>query len=368
MAENNSKHHDKAKNMPDMEQPVTVPETEAQLETSTAAPRKKRRVGPWLFLLLIFVGLPAAWLLAPAEFRQQAKYVVDQITSRSGLIQHSTNASSANESMTPGTQVVASAPEQAVETSTEVAQSEADVGTVQSNASPLSDEGESNPTSKAVPPAPKAVDSAAPLQEEINRLQGKLSDMQTEREQLTQQLKTSRVIELRVWLSLLASADTRLSQRVEMWSYLASLPSLDESEQKQAREMARTLQLNVVQLADLRKGLKQLGESIPEEIQTDIIPKPENPYLAWLLSAFHLRPTPGAYEMQKIDLKKQLLNIEHALSIEDWPEESTWRQLLKAVREKLSDSDNLDLSKSMDDIRGGIDISRKAASDWMEAL
>jgi hypothetical protein len=213
-----------------------------------------------------------------------------------------------------------------------------------------------------------AADNTASLQEEIDRLQGELSNIRAEREQLTQQLKTGQMVELRVWLGLLASPDTRLSQRKGMWSYLASRPSLDESEQGKAGEMAALLQQTGEQLSSLRASLKQLAESIPAVQQIDIIPKPENTYLAWLLSAFHLRPAPSADEVQKTDLRQQLLDMEHALSIQDWPEPRAWRQLLNAVRDQLSDSDHSGLSEAMDNIRLNIDVSRKAASDWMEAL
>jgi len=344
----------------DGEQPAVDTRATSQEKSDTSKPHKKKRVGPWLFLLLVFIGLPAAWLLSPPEFRKQAGELLNAGKAQLQTIQVTR----------PTSPPMIDKQDQTAEGIAQVeAMSGDDSGAIEA---PRNASGEEPGTSvELAAPASlestsRTVDSAELLQEEINRLQGKLNDMQAEREQLTQQLKTSRVIELRVWLGLLASADMRLSQRVEMWSYLASLPSLDESEQKQAREITRTLQLNVTQLADLRKKLKQLGKDIPEKTQADIIPKPENPYLAWLLSAFHLRPAPSTDEMQDIDLKKQLLDIEHALSIEDWPEEGTWRQLLKAVRDKLSD--NPRLSKSMDDIRGGIDSSRKTASDWRKAL
>ena len=361
MAEKNSKPDDKANNMPDTEQPVTDSPTEPEFETSIAALRKKRRVGPWIFLLLVFVGLPAAWLFSPPEVRQQAVELLNagkaqlqtiQVTQATSPPMLDQQAQTAEANIAPA-EVMSGVEDSAIEpqANTSDVASETPVDMVATT-----------PVESVSP----AADNTTSLQEEIHRLQGELSSVQAEREQLTQQLKTSQVVEQRVWLSLLASPDTRLAQRAGMWDSLASLASLDESEQGKAREMAALLQQVRVQVTTLRVSLKQLAESIPEEIQADIIPKPENPYLAWLLSAFHLRPAPSSNTVQESDLRRQLLDTEHALSIEDWPEERAWHQLLKAVRDKLSD--NLDLSKSMDDIRGGIDVSRKAASDWMEAL
>jgi len=217
-------------------------------------------------------------------------------------------------------------------------------------------------------PAPLAMDNASSLQEEITRLQSELSAMQEERDQLTQQLGASKTVELRVLLSLLASPETRLSHRTGMWGYLASLPSLDDSEQGKAREMASLLQHAREQLSSLRNALKKLAENIPDTQQADIIPKPENPYLAWLIGAFHLRHAPSTTEQQQGDLRQQLLNMEHALSVEDWPEPHAWNQLLNSVHNQMAGSDTPALSDAMVDIRGNIDASRKAASGWMEAL
>ncbi len=354
--------------MPDTEQPpvadanADVQEAE-QVEKNPAAPPKKRRLGPWLFLLLVFVGLPAAWLLSPPEFRQQA---VELLNAGKVYLQTKQATQSASLPMTD-TQP------QTVETDTAQADPMAAVedGAVEPPANTSDVESES-PVDMAAPaslePTPPVTDSTTSLQEEINRLQSELGDMQAEREQLTQQLKTNQVVELRVWLSLLASPDTRLSQRAGMWGYLASRPSLDESEQGKASEMAALLQHARAQLTSLRESLKQLAESIPDAQQIDIIPKPENPYLAWLIGAFHLRHAPSTIEQQQGGLRRQLLDMEHALSIEDWPEPRAWRQLLNAVRDQLNDSVDSGLSESMDDIRVNIDVSRKIASDWMEAL
>ena len=361
MAEKNSKPDDKANNMPDTEQPVTDSPKETQLETSTAAPRKKKRVGPWIFLLLVFVGLPAAWLFSPAELRQQAVELLNAGKAHLQSIQatHPTSPP-VIESQVQTADSAPGVPATGDEDS--IVESVANTSDVISE--PSVDMVATTPVESVSP----AADTTASLQEEINRLQGELSNMQSERDELTRQIQTEQTIELRIWLSLLASPDTRLSQRKGMWSYLASLPSLDESEQGKAGEMAALLQQAGDRLTSLRASLKQLAESIPVAQQNDIIPKPENPYLAWLLSAFHLRPAPGANEVQKSSLRKQLRDMEHALSIQDWPEPSAWRQLLNAVRDQLSDSADSGLSESMDNIRINIDVSRKAASDWMGAL
>ncbi|MDQ6986563.1 MAG: hypothetical protein Q9M25_02020, partial [Mariprofundaceae bacterium] len=42
----------------------------------SVAPKRKRRLGPWLFLLLIFFGLPLAWFFSPPQIQRQADDVL----------------------------------------------------------------------------------------------------------------------------------------------------------------------------------------------------------------------------------------------------------------------------------------------------
>ncbi|MDQ6966687.1 MAG: hypothetical protein Q9M23_07180, partial [Mariprofundaceae bacterium] len=67
----------------DKETDVTIEADDSlppEQESKPSTPRKKRSIGPWLFLLLIFIGLPAAWLLSPTAVRQQAISLLNQIT------------------------------------------------------------------------------------------------------------------------------------------------------------------------------------------------------------------------------------------------------------------------------------------------
>ena len=366
MAENDNKPDNKAKNMPDMEQPVMDPKTETQIETNTAAPRKKRRLGPWLFLLLIFVGLPAVWLLAPAEVRQQTMDMFNAGKDALQAKQVTPSTSPAMMDAQPQTNETDTASAQANDTTSNTEDSNADAAAT----SPVVESGA--PVDMAEPnsvePIPQEADNSASLQEEINRLQSELNTLQTEHEQLIQQLKSGKTDGLRVRLSLLASPDTRLTQRADIWGELASLSSLHESEQSKAREMSTLLEGNRTQLASVGKALRHLAESIPAEQQLDILPKPENPYLAWLIGAFHLRPAPGKTEQKTSGLRVQLLDMEHALSLDDWPEPHKWRQLLSALSEQFGDDAELGLPESLRDITGDIDTTRAAATAWMEAL
>lgn len=321
-------------------------------EILPGAVRKKRRIGPWLFLLLIFIGMPAAWLLAPPEIRQQAMSLLNRTESQSQVPQAVPPLTAAMPQDLPGTENTAPVPEAAT----------------LSNEADIPEPPEAGTAPEASGPA-QAVDTSANQQDEIARLQDELSRMRSAQKQLTQQLKSPpQTIELHAWLSLLASPDTHLGQRAGMWAYLATRPALDTAWKEKAAGMAALLDRDREQLDDLRKALKQLAHGIPESRQPDIIPKPENPYFAWLAGTFHLRHAPDSVERQQTDLRRQLLDMEHALSLEDWPEPRAWRQLLGTVIDQLGDVLKSGLPEAPGDIRLDIEASRKAASDWMEAL
>jgi len=330
-------------------------------ENKPSTPRKKRSIGPWLFLLLIFIGLPAAWLLSPTAVRQQAMELLEQITEQTQVarevqpVEPGTAVNSAIEQTQPVSEPVETAAEPAIPATTAVE-------TVTENAM-LAEIPAAQPASTTTP----AENPTTALQDEIARLQAELNGMRSKQAQLAQKLKAPETIELRVWLGLLASPDIRLAQRSFMWNYLASRPALHATERERAQAMSERLKRAEIKLGDLLNSLQRLAADIPEAAQSDIIPKPENPYFAWLVGTFHLRHAPSHTEQQQTGLRRQLLDMAHALSLEDWPEPRAWRQLADAINDQFGDA-AAELPGILEDIRMDIEASRKQASDWKETL
>ncbi|MDQ6965714.1 MAG: hypothetical protein Q9M23_02185, partial [Mariprofundaceae bacterium] len=223
---------------------------------------------------------------------------------------------------------------------------------------------ETIPASTTIP----AENPTTALQDEIARLQDQLNGMRSKQAQLAQKLSAPETIELRVWLSLLASTDMRLSQRSFMWDYLASRPALNDVERERAQAMAERLQRIKIKLGDLRNGLQRLAADIPDTPQSDITPKSDNPYFAWLSGTFHLRHAPSHTEQQQTGLRRQLLDMDHALNLEDWPEPRAWRALASMISDQFGDTTASELPGTLDDIRMDIEASRKQASNWKENL
>lgn len=232
---------------------------------SSGAAAKKHRIGPWLFLLLIFIGLPVLWVYSPPELRQQAM----QLINPGKPAPHATQQT--QPTVPPAESMVSEAPSEYPAPEADVQPVTAETPTETTNIEATADI-----ASEAAP----AMDATASLQQEIDRLQAELTGIQAERDQLLQQARGPQTIELHVWMGLLINPDTRLSQRAGMWAYLASRPRLDAAWKDKAARMAALLDRDRDQLRTVSKTLKQLADGIPETSQTDIIPKPGNAYFA----------------------------------------------------------------------------------------
>lgn len=345
-----------------------APHTEGQ----PSAPRGRRRAGPWLFVLVVLIGLPAAWIYAPQEMRQQ---VLDSIAPRG---------------KTPAPIAAPKAPEPAG----------APGGAVPAGARTAADHDiadmpEKTPAEPAVPPEPEQASAAAVSSEpaasgtparaeeapaagivpamraDIERLQSELATLRAEKQTLADKLDIPQPIELRAWLELLASAETPLSQRAGMWAYLASRPSLDDAARTSAREMADVLAGDRQTIEQMRQALGTLADGIPDPFVRELIPEPENPYFAWLSGTFHLHRAAAPIDGERALLRGRLQAMQHALAIGDWPDTQAWRRLMRDVQDAIPGADEVTttkLSDDMDRIRADIESSRNQAGKWAEGL
>jgi len=342
-----------------------------------AAPRKKSRLGPWLFLLLIFIGLPAAWLFSPTDTRQQMLGLLQNFTPQ---IQppvapaHVPDPVAEIPQTAPSTETAAIVPlpepaPKPAPGATEGSPAASVEDTASDISSAISSETNSmQAVTVAVPPASLDAEQAASLLAAMQQLQGALAAMRTEVAGLQQQFQTRNRQELRSRLRWLARADTRLQQRAVLWSDIASLPNLSAAQLAMTEEMVKLARDDLQHLGAWRKTLTHLAESLTGVPQADILPKSENRYLAWLIDAFHLRPAPAERDIKRADLQRQILAMEHALSTGNWPQASAWRHLLGALRDRFGEDAVLDLPESVQDVQQHIAIMRDHAADWLENL
>jgi len=350
----------------------TLPD--AETNSSAAAPRKKTRLGPWLFLLLIFIALPAAWLLSPPQIRQQAQQLIMGLLPQA---QHASEVEPTPAVAPPSAQTTDTSPET---NAPEPMQAEAPSTPQDTTPAPASDTVAEEPADVATVPSEATNAASAPavaapspeqtkaLLDEMHRLQDELAAVQTGQRELQQQLQARQKLELRMRLRWLSRSGTSLEQYAALWNEVAVLPDIDETQRSLAEQMAGMAQDDLMHIEAWRKSLLHLAAQLPEKQQADILPKTENRYFAWLLDAFHLRPAAGEADRKRTDLQRQVLNMAQALDNEVWPEPRDWRHLLGALHDQFGDDTDLGLPESLQDVQQHMADMRDKATGWLGSL
>lgn len=345
--------------------------TENAEMAAEATPRKKKRLGPWFFLVLIFIGLPAGWFFSPPEIRQQAQDALAELIPRKTMpdaVKQPLTADSA-------AQTAERAPN-----ATPIPQAISDMPAADNTVIPSSDDIPSPmPQSTSVETdVSTSISDEENMRGEVKRLQAGLAVAQLENKSLRQQMQESQKQTLSILLRMLARPQTRFVQQAELWGDVASLPGLDEQNRVLARHMAELADKNMLLSKNWQKALTRLAERIPEAEEADILPKPENQYFAWLVGNFHLRPAPQQADVLQTGLRHRLMDTAHALSFEMWPEQSKWATLISDVHQRfatdagLSESEVPELElpepELLPHVLQDMAILHKAASKWLEAL
>lgn len=399
MAEN--KQEPAAEEKPEAEQSVSA-EEELPNEEAEAEPRKKSRLGPWLFLLLILIGLPAAWYFSPAPQRDQVLhwlgYVVPpaqppapvqsaQVKSQPTARAESgeTTAESTPEPASPPSQQSASmtATETAPAPNAESApnstpQPAAQTATTSSSPSKESttiaagEQTASKPAVKPVNASGNSTGSISPKQakallEQIKQLQAEVAVVQAGQAELHRQMEERQQMELRNRLRWLSRPGISLAQQAAMWSDIAALPELNNAQRSTAEAMAKLAQDDLLHVAAWRRILTNLAESLPKTQQSDVLPKSQNKYLAWLIDAFHLHHAPAESDQQRAYLARQTLAMAQSLANGDWPTARAWRDLLMALQHQFGDNAKLGLPESID-VQQHLASMRENAATWLEKL
>jgi len=356
---------------------ATIEEAGAESQTADSeVPRKKTRLGPWLFLLLIFVGLPVAWFLSPTEMRQQAKSVLDQFDA---LIEIPAQRAE----KTPATQQSTPTPGLQTEQTNGLAVAEktaSDINNKQDTPTLHTDTPvPSNMLSSAVSADGHAGTDSAELETMragMARLQQDLSKAQAERDALQSQfqnrlqtaVQSARTEGLRSRLQWLARTDLNLAQRAELWSEIAARPELAPEDRKKAALMLKLAGDAQARIQSWRKALLTLAGRIPDQKEANILPRPDNQYFAWLVGSFQLRPVSGASDQALADLRQSLFAMEHAMAVEDWPDADAWRALISSLQEQFGEEADPGLPETLQPALRDMDRLRSSAADWLEAL
>jgi hypothetical protein len=370
------------------------------------APRKKSRLGPWLFLLLVLIGLPTAWYFAPVPLRNQALHWLgyevppaqqnappeasqaitappastdsgETITENAPGAASPTSEESGSTTATEAAPTSTAEPAQGAVTESEP---EATATTIPPSEAPTASPAETQTSSKPAaesdnassPASGTSVASLSPQQsanllEQIKQLQTEVAAIQVGQAELRQQLQVRQQMELRNKLRWLSRPGSSLAQQAAMWSDIAALPDLGDAQRTMAETMAKLAQDDLLHVEAWRKRLTNLAEKLPEVQQADVLPKSQNTYLAWLTDAFHLHQAPAELDQQRAELGRQALAMAQSLASENWPQARDWRDLVMALQHQFGDDVNLGLPESLD-VPQHIASMRENAAGWLEKL
>jgi len=330
---------------PVQDQPQENMETPAEKATVRSSSHGKL----WLVLLLIVAALPLGWFLLPENTRQKW---TDTLMNRISPAE----ISDVDIAPAPPPQATPLAPATPTETPPEPIQAPAPhIVAPQPSSTP------------AMPPAASSEEVEA-LITAMGELQSSMQMLQDKQVELRQELHARQQLELRTRLRWIANPQSQLVQMASFWQDIALLPMLSESERNEAETMRKLAADDADKLDAWTARLKRLAATLPVPEHQDIIPKPKNPALAWLIEKFHLRPAPTPEQQALAKLRTKLLNTAHALTVQIWPEHKVWRHLLADLREQFGDDADLALPERLDNIRKDITAMRAKASSWLENI
>ena len=326
--------------------------------------KRKRRLGPWLFLLLVFIALPAAWMLSPPEVRDSLRQRLSDAWPHAQAPKPAGSPNGAASADGETEHVSASIRQAAPAAASEQAHEPPRPGGMPAE-SPAPE-----PAQSGMPPAPQTGEAtpetkaSEQLDAENRRLRQAVTQLQTERDELQQKLAGIRKQALALDLQWLARNDTPLNLQGELWRRIAAMPWLSGSDRERAGRLAAKAAEDARKLAAWRAILLRLAQRITPARQADVLPKPADRRFSWLLGDFHLYRAAG--DAGRSDLRRRLLNAARALADEQWPDAVFWRQLLADVQRL--DARQKGLPESLLPVRRDEEALRAQAADWLKEL
>ena len=208
----------------------------------------------------------------------------------------------------------------------------------------------------------------------ITNLSSELNQLAEEQKILRSSLHEQQQVNLQVRLRWITDPVSRLPQIKLAWEEISLLGGLNAEQHAKAEEMHTLARDSIQKLRQWQTSIQKWADTLAVPVHRDIIPKPEQPWLAWAASQFHLRPAPSEEASQLSHLRNQLENLISQLTTETWPAENDWQQLraqlLLQVRsqqaEDSTEAIELNLPDSFKTIQADINTLQQTAQQWLE--
>jgi len=211
----------------------------------------------------------------------------------------------------------------------------------------------------------------------MNALHDELQQMSDAQQSLQNGLIEQQHMNLQVRLRWIADPASRLPQIQLAWEEISLLPGLSDGQRSQAVRMHALARSRVQQMKQWQDALSKWIGALATPVHRNILPEPEYPWLAWIVSQFQLRQAPSIEARHLGDLRDRLLDVARHLTLESWPAKGAWQSLqaklllqIKAMR--LDSGDNnaevveTGLPESFDAIQSDINTLRQTALQWQQ--
>ncbi len=237
----------------------------------------------------------------------------------------------------------------------------------------------SKPAPVVSPQAQPAVSSeeVRTLLSSMNDLRGQLQQMSQAQQSLHNGLLEQQQMNLQVRLRWIADPASRLPQLQLTWEEISLLPGLSDGQRAEAVRMHTLARERVQQLKQWQDALSKWADALVTPTHRNILPEPERPWLAWILSQFQLRQAPSVEARHLGDLRARLLDAARRLTLESWPEKGAWQSLqaelllqIRAIHHDAGDENaeaiETGLPGNFDAIQADINTLRQTARQWQQ--
>ncbi|RMH59480.1 MAG: hypothetical protein D6678_07645 [Zetaproteobacteria bacterium] len=218
-------------------------------------------------------------------------------------------------------------------------------------------------------PQPASADAVAELMRRIETLDQTLRELMRAQQSLRDALQTQQRMNLLLRLRWITEQDSTLPQIALAWQEIALLPGLSEEQHQQALALQQTARRDAERILKWRHTLGYWAEHLATPEQPDLIPRPEQPWLAWLARQFHLRRAAPMADQERHTLAHELRRAALALQLEQWPEQASWQRLRARLMLLAQEFGvELDLPDTFADIAQDKHKLKAAAQTWLQGV
>ncbi len=229
---------------------------------------------------------------------------------------------------------------------------------------------------QTVPKLPKNIATHAEVQAMLDAADGLKQELQLfarEQQLIRQTLEEQRRMNLRLRLRWITDPAARLPQIRLAWEEISLMPGLSEEQRTQAASMHQLAGSVAERLRGWRSAIARWADTLQVPSHRDILPKPEHPWLAWIVGQFHLRQAPSVEARRLSGLRQRLLDVDRMLMLEQWPDAADWQRLraellLELDRHPHEGTVDLGLPEDFREVSQDIETLRHVARQWQERL